>query len=75
MALGKPIVTTDMPECRKYESVMIARNHDEFINQLDEALLKRDDPVYLSLLKEEALANTWGVKAQAISSLIRDNLQ
>lgn len=75
MALGKPIVTTDMPECRKYESVMIARSHNEFINALDKALLKRDDPEYLSLLKEEALANTWGAKAQSIASLIRDNLQ
>lgn len=75
MALGKPIVTTAMPECRKYASVMVAENHDEFVSALDKALLKRGAPEYLSLLKEEALANTWGAKAQAIASLIRDNLQ
>lgn len=75
MALGKPIVTTDMPECRKYDSVMIANNHDEFVRLLDSALAKACDSEYHTLLKEEALANTWQAKAEAIASLIRDNLK
>jgi len=74
MALGKPIVTTDMPECRKYGSVHVAKSHDEFIVALDNALLTRDDPEYLALLKQEALENTWMAKAENIADLIRANL-
>lgn len=74
MAMGKPIVTTDMPECRKYRSVQVAKSHDEFIVALDKALLKKDDPEYLALLKQEALANTWEVKAANIADLIKGNL-
>ena len=64
MALNKPIVTTDMRECRKYKSVMIAKSHDEFIELLDKALkLEKNDP-YFELLKKEALENTWEKKAK-----------
>lgn len=74
MALGKPIVTTAMPECKKYSSVMVAENHDEFVRLLDTALMVREETGYRALLKEEALANTWQAKAQVIASLIRANL-
>ena len=37
MAGGKPIVTTDMPECRQYPCVMVARNASEYVAMLDEA--------------------------------------
>jgi hypothetical protein len=73
MAMGKPIVTTEMPECRKYQSVMVAQNHREFLSLVDTALgLRRDEP-YLAQLKADALANTWASKAEAIASLIRAN--
>lgn len=66
MALNKPIVTTDMDECRKYESVLIGRTHEEFIEKLDEAAAKRGDKAYHALLDREALENTWEEKAKAI---------
>lgn len=66
MALNKPIVTTDMDECRKYESVLIGHDHGEFLAQLDRALELRSDPQYLELLDREALANTWKEKAKCI---------
>ncbi len=59
MALNKPIVTTDLYECRKYDSVMIGNSHDEFISKIDLALEKRNNKDYLELLKKEALENTW----------------
>jgi len=74
MAMGKPIVTTDMPECRKYKSVLVAKSHEGFIKALDSALLKSDDPEYLAQLKQEALENTWEAKAGVIANLIRENL-
>ncbi|MDU6469419.1 MAG: glycosyltransferase [[Ruminococcus] lactaris] len=66
MALNKPIVTTDMDECRKYQSVLIGHDHKEFEAKLDEALEKRSDKAYIELLDREALENTWEEKAKAI---------
>ncbi len=70
MALHKPIVTTDMNECRKYESILIGRDHDDFIKKLDCAaeLSKKDG--YIALLDKEARENDWSMKAKAIIDLI-----
>lgn len=75
MALNKPIVTTDMRECRKYESVMIAKSHDEFIELIDKALkLEKNDP-YFELLKKEALENTWEKKAKVFHDEVLKSFQ
>ncbi len=73
MALDKPIVTTAMPECKKYESVMIANNHDEFIELVDKAVKmnREDNNDYYEILKKEALENTWDAKANAIVELLK----
>jgi glycosyltransferase involved in cell wall biosynthesis len=71
MALGRPIVTTALPECRKYRSVLVAEDHDAFLAKLDQALDLREDAVYLAQLRQEALANTWDAKAEQIAELIR----
>ncbi len=71
MALNKPIVTTDMDECRKYESVLIGHDHKEFMEQLDRAMELREDPGYRALLDKEALENTWAEKAKSILDELR----
>ncbi len=71
MALHKPIVITDLKECRQYKSVMIGHNHKEFIELLDKALEKKDDKKYISLLDKEARENDWAYKAQAIIDVIK----
>jgi len=70
MALHKPIVTTDMNECRKYESIMIGNDQDDFLIQLDNALNRKDDEQYIALLDKEARENDWSMKAKAIIDLI-----
>ncbi len=72
MALGKPIVTTQMHECEKYKSVMIAKNSKEFTELIDKALLlsKEHDNNYFSLLNKEALENTWEEKTNIIINLL-----
>ncbi len=70
MAMGKPIVTTEMPECRKYKSVLVGRDHSEFVSLVDRALGLRNDPGYAEQLKADALANTWASKAHAIADLL-----
>ncbi len=72
MALHKPIVTTDMNECRKYESVLIGTDHDHFLAQLEKAAQLRENSEYLALLDKEARENDWSAKAKAIIDLIRE---
>jgi len=67
MALGRPIVTTNLPECRKYRSAQIAHTHEEFVQLIDVSLeIKKHDHCYLETLKEEAYQNSWDHKAQEL---------
>lgn len=66
MALSKPIVTTDINECKKYKSCNIASNDEEFVSQVDYALSLKKDKEYKKLLKKEAEENTWLNRAQVI---------
>ena len=70
MALHKPIVTTDLNECRKYKSVLIGKNHKEFEEKLEEAMRLRNDKKYIALLDKEAKENDWSKKAEVIINLI-----
>lgn len=73
MALGKPIVTTAMKECKKYKSVMIANTKEEFAELIDNALEinRQHDEDYFKLLNKEALENTWEQKAKIIIDLLK----
>lgn len=75
MAMGHPIVTTDMRECRKYKSVLIGKNHDDFIVKIDEALNMDKNSEYYNWLEEEALDNTWSKKAETLHQLVKKNMQ
>lgn len=72
MALNKPIVTTDMDECRKYQSVLIGHTHDEFITQIEQALRLKKEQTYINLLNQEALENTWSEKAKIIIKMLKE---
>ncbi|EJT6499157.1 glycosyltransferase [Clostridium perfringens] len=74
MAMGHPIVTTDMRECRKYKSVLIGKSHEDFIEKLDFALTLDKKDEYYNYLREEALANTWREKAAILDRLIEKNI-
>lgn len=74
MAMGHPIVTTDMRECRKYKSVLIGKSHEDFIEKLDFELTLDKKDEYYNYLKEEALANTWREKAAILDRLIEKNI-
>ena len=70
MALHKPIVTTDMNECRKYKSVLRGVDHSDFLAKLDKAMELKNDENYIALLDQEARANDWSEKAKVIIDLI-----
>lgn len=75
MALEKPIVTTAMEECKKYQSIFIAHNEEEFIELIDNAikLKKESNKEYFELLEKEALDNTWEIKSKDIIKLVEKN--
>ena len=69
--MEKPIITTDMPECRKYKSVIIAKNKEEFDDKI-----KNINILYNSDMKkieiEEAKQNSCEYKANEILELIKN---
>ncbi|RDU36716.1 glycosyltransferase family 1 protein [Neobacillus piezotolerans] len=70
MAAGKPIVSTNLPECRKYDVVMIAEDHKRFLEKVEAALEMGKDEKLTHRLKEEARKHTWREKAKSILHLL-----
>jgi glycosyltransferase involved in cell wall biosynthesis len=66
MAAGKPIVTTDLLECKKYQSCIITERHEDFISKLEYAIAQKKDEHYLSILNKEADENSWRKKSMDI---------
>lgn len=64
MALGKPIVTTALPECTAFESVLASRGAREFLENLERARMLRENEEYQKLLEREARQNTWQARAK-----------
>lgn len=59
MALGKPVVTSALPECKKYSSCLIAGSSEEYTKKLSLAAELTDTDEYKQTLDAEARANTW----------------
>lgn len=64
MAGGRPIVTTDLAECRNIPVVLIARDPKEWVQRLQEAMRLRHDDAYLERVRRCAEENTWTMRAQ-----------
>ncbi|MBQ5347017.1 MAG: glycosyltransferase, partial [Ruminococcus sp.] len=56
MALGKPIVTTAMNECKKYKSVMIAEDKKDFLEKIEKAIKYEEENT--STLSSRAICST-----------------
>jgi glycosyltransferase involved in cell wall biosynthesis len=73
MAAGKPIVTSDLPECRKYPGVFVAHNAQEFIDHLEHALTLVRDPAYTQGLYQIAQKNTWEARVDQILDALKSH--
>ena len=69
-AAGKPVVSTDLPECRVHDPVLIASNAEEFVAALDRACTLARDATYRDRLDACARANTWAERARVILQAI-----
>ena len=74
MAALKPIVSTDLRECRKYKSCLIAETNEEFLVQLKHAYEIRNDEEYIGILNKEAEENSWFAKTTELLRLAGVNL-
>lgn len=70
MALGKPIVSTDIKEVAHYRSPLVGTTPEEFADMVDIALQLANDAAYVTLLREEAAQNSWRNKAIELLSLL-----
>lgn len=70
MASGKPILVSPLPECLQYKSVTVYRDADDFIQKVNQLLVKQKEMSYLELMDQEARANTWEARVKEILSNI-----
>jgi len=65
-AMNLPVVSTDVPEIRKYKPVLIARDPNDLIQHIREAFRLKNDPAYLSAVQKELALNTWDYRCETI---------
>lgn len=74
MAQKKAIVSTDIPECRKYKSCFIGTDHDDFINKVDYAIKIANDGNIQEELYKEAEKNTWSIRVDEFLKVLDKKL-
>ena len=75
MAASKPIITSDMPECRKYKSVQIYHSEEEFEQEILIAKRRSADSSYHLLLEKEAQENTWDSRANSVLYALKEGIE
>ncbi|MEM4326200.1 MAG: glycosyltransferase, partial [Candidatus Pacearchaeota archaeon] len=70
MAGGKPIVTTNLNECKRFKGVLTSNDYEDFIQNIRKAITLKDDPIYINNLKAEAYSNTWEKRVDNIINVI-----
>jgi glycosyltransferase involved in cell wall biosynthesis len=69
LSFGKPVVSTDIEECRDNPFVVTARNGSEMVAAI-QAALDADDEAQARARREYALANTWEARAEQAAEAI-----
>ncbi len=73
-ACEKPVVSTDVPFVREDSQVVyIAKNANDFVQKLEEALVSTDLE-RCALQRSIALHNTWDKRVEQLSHIIQDSL-
>lgn len=72
MAMGKPIISTLLPEVQRYASlVLMADDHDEFVRLV--TLAHNEDRTLQSIRKSVASQNTWHDRVRQIEQLFQES--
>jgi len=72
LALGKPVVSVDLPEVRKLQDVVyIGENNKDFVDKIGKAMTE-DNPSLTQERIRVAWQSDWGVKIEEISAIVND---
>ena len=67
LSSGKPVVAVDLPELHPYgDDCYLARDADEFLQQLENALAQKDDPKLAARRIALAKSNSWDQRVETI---------
>ncbi len=66
MASGVPILTSQLPECKKYQSVYRYNDATDFITQAQMLFDMRNSKEYQDILLKEAKENTWATRVDQV---------
>lgn len=73
MAVGCPTVCTkDLVECYGFEGVYVSKTSQEFIKDIDNAIIEAQDPIIIEKLQKTAMENSWENKADEIYKLMKN---
>jgi Glycosyltransferase len=81
LAAGKAVVSTDLPEVRRYNGVIrIAGDYTEFITKVEEAIQENNKPQTardktINSRRMVARENTWDIRCEESIAIIREYLQ
>ncbi|HIJ59049.1 MAG TPA: glycosyltransferase, partial [Nitrospirae bacterium] len=70
LAAGKIVVSTTLPECKNFKSVLTSENQRDFSENIKKALSLKDSPDFINLSKKEAMQNTWQRRVDLIEDKI-----
>jgi glycosyltransferase involved in cell wall biosynthesis len=71
MAGGKPVVSTGLPECRKYAPIQIADTAEQFVAECERALRLGRDAEHVARLRACARENSWRSRAETVLAALR----
>jgi glycosyltransferase involved in cell wall biosynthesis len=71
LATGKPIVSTGLPEVKKYPVAYIGETHDEFLERVAFSLTPQaNTPQLIEARKQVAQQNSWKARAEVITEAL-----
>ena len=75
LAVGKPVVSVDLPEVRKLQDVVyIGKNHKDFVEKTGQAI-KENNLLLTEKRIRTAWQSDWGVKIEEIKSIVYDTIE
>jgi glycosyltransferase involved in cell wall biosynthesis len=72
-ALGKPVVSTPLPEVQAFDVTLIASEPVSFAEKIKEALALKKDVIYIDKLRKIARENSWLERARSIQEIVLRN--
>ena len=66
LAMNLPVVSTNIAECRKYKSVLIASDYEDYLKKIKIAIPLKYNSDYQEVIKQEIAINNWDYHCQKI---------